>query len=47
MELAGVQTLVSSICQVHPTDPARLDFSDAFGDIRATIASTVATTCPP
>jgi hypothetical protein len=47
MEVAGVQTLVSSICKVHPTDPARLDFSAAFGDIRATIATTVATTCPP
>jgi hypothetical protein len=42
-----VQTLDSSVCKVHPTDPARLDFSDAFGDIRATIATTVATTCSP
>jgi hypothetical protein len=47
MEVAGVQTLVSSICKVHPTDPARLDFSDAFVDIRATFATTVATTCSP
>lgn len=47
MEQAGIQTLVSGICNEHPEDPARLDFSDAIGDLAEMIAESLAGACLP